>query len=137
MHTTHSAAHPAVKPKTAETAATGTSVMRVRRRGSLFARAPQPVLPGAESAGPARPVTAGLLSAKRLDVDPVVAQMTKTRQPRRTTTPLAAFHRALCMPAAKLFGVLGFAPGQLSIQSVTFTVLGLATAADGYFPHLL
>ncbi|MEA3144282.1 MAG: hypothetical protein QOG31_1606 [Thermoplasmata archaeon] len=52
-------------------------------------------------------------------------------------SPLAAINRALARPIAFLFGVLGFAPGQLSIQSFTLTVAALATMADGQWPHLL
>jgi hypothetical protein len=52
-------------------------------------------------------------------------------------SPLAAVNRALARPIAFLFGILGFAPGQLSIQSFTLTVAALATMADGQWPHLL
>ncbi|MCA1810717.1 MAG: hypothetical protein LC623_01745 [Halobacteriales archaeon] len=52
-------------------------------------------------------------------------------------SPLAHLNRALARPIAFLFGTLGFAPGQLSIQSFTLTVAALATMADGQWPHLL
>src|SRR5438105_11493032 len=52
-------------------------------------------------------------------------------------SPLAAVNRALARPIAFLFGILGFAPGQLSIQSFTLTVAALATMADGQWLHLL
>lgn len=52
-------------------------------------------------------------------------------------SPLAQVNRALARPVALLFGALGFAPGQLSIQSFTLTAAGLATVAGGQGLHLL
>lgn len=52
-------------------------------------------------------------------------------------TPLTLLNRGLAQPIAFLFGILGFAPGQLSIQSFTLTAAALATMADGTWPHLL
>jgi hypothetical protein len=52
-------------------------------------------------------------------------------------SPLTRVNRALARPIAFLFTLLGFAPGQLSIQSFTLTVAALATMADGQWPHLL
>jgi hypothetical protein len=50
---------------------------------------------------------------------------------RRRASPLVRFNRVLARPIAGLFGVLGFAPGQLSLQSLTITLAGLAAAANG------
>lgn len=109
-----------------------------KRKGRLFSRAAAPglVLPGSDVAAPARPALSSR-AGKREAVDPVVAQMTKARPRTRIGTPLSSFHRALATPIAGLFAVLGFAPGQLSIQSLTFTILGLVTAVDGQFGHML
>lgn len=52
-------------------------------------------------------------------------------------SPLTQLNRALARPIAFLFGVLGFAPGQLSLQSFTLTVAGIVTMADGEWPHLV
>jgi len=83
-------------------------------------------------------VAPGSVKANRkAELDPVVAAMMPPRQNSRIGTPLSGFNRALATPIAKLFGVLGFAPGQLSIQSLTVTVLAMATAADGLPGHLL
>jgi hypothetical protein len=127
---------PIITPVPSPAAPSPTTV--VRRKGRLFSRAAAPglVLPGSDVAAPARPVLSSR-AAKREPVDPVVAQMTKSRPRTRIGTPLSSFHRALATPIAALFGVLGFAPGQLSIQSLTFTILGLVTAVDGQFAHML
>ncbi|HUR61387.1 MAG TPA: hypothetical protein VM286_03365 [Candidatus Thermoplasmatota archaeon] len=52
-------------------------------------------------------------------------------------SPLTLLNRALAAPIAFLFGILGFAPGQLSIQSFTLTAAALFTMADGTWPHLM
>jgi hypothetical protein len=52
-------------------------------------------------------------------------------------SPLTLLNRLLARPIAFVFLLLGFAPGQLSIQSFTLTFLALATMADGQWPHLL
>lgn len=52
-------------------------------------------------------------------------------------SPLDQVNRALARPVAALFGALGFAPGQLSIQSFTLTAAALAAMADGQWRHLL
>lgn len=55
----------------------------------------------------------------------------RTPPPRPARSPLWQLNAALTRPAAALFGVLGIAPGQLSLQSVTLTVVGLLRAAGG------
>jgi hypothetical protein len=52
-------------------------------------------------------------------------------------SPLAQLNRAAATPIASLFGILGFAPGQLSIQSFTLTAAALAAMSDGQWPHLV
>jgi hypothetical protein len=64
---------------------------------------------------------------------PVRAPVGHAPQP----SPLQLVNRALARPIAFLFGVLGFAPGQLSIQSFTLTTAALATMADGQWAHLV
>ncbi|MEK6986057.1 MAG: hypothetical protein AABX89_06720 [Candidatus Thermoplasmatota archaeon] len=58
-------------------------------------------------------------------------------QPIRAPTPLARLNRFLAQPLASFFIVLGVAPGQLSLQSFTLTLVGLARAADGSWPHVV
>lgn len=43
----------------------------------------------------------------------------------------------LARPIAALFGLLGFSAGQLSIQSLTVTVVGLLRLASGEWPHVV
>ncbi len=146
MRATHSVAQPA-SPKArpepaAPTPARPTETKPQRRSGWPFFASGNPaqdvVLPGADVAAPAKPFLGQQSKASRkVDVDPVVAQMMKPRQVTRVGTPLSGLHRAIATPIAKLFGVLGFAPGQLSIQSLTVTILAMATAADGALGHLI
>lgn len=113
---------------------------RSRLHAAFFPAAPLAdiVLPGAESAAPAKSYSEnGTKAGRKAGIDPVVAALNRSRIAPRTGTPLASFHRALATPIAKLFGVLGFAPGQLSIQSLTVTILAIATMADGAFAHVL
>lgn len=42
----------------------------------------------------------------------------------------------LARPVAVLFGSLGFAPGQLSLQSLTLSILGVLRMADGRVGHI-
>jgi hypothetical protein len=58
-------------------------------------------------------------------------------QPLRVPTPLARANRLLAQPIAALFLVLGVAPGQLSLQSLTLTAVGLLRMADGTWSHVL
>jgi hypothetical protein len=55
------------------------------------------------------------------------------RPPRQRAahSPLWHLNAVLARPIAALFGLLGVAPGQLSLQSVTLTVIGLLRAANG------
>ncbi|MES2156105.1 MAG: hypothetical protein V4510_13305 [bacterium] len=141
MRATHSAANPAAASgRPTAHAPSGATAKPRRLRTSLFgaSAAADVILPGADFAAPARmPQQAGGRANRREPIDPVVAALNRPRTVARTMTPIAAFHRALASPIAKLFGVLGFAPGQLSIQSLTVTVLGVATMADGLFVHVL
>lgn len=58
-------------------------------------------------------------------------------QPQRPArSPLWHLNAALAAPIAWLFGLLGVAPGQLSLQSVTLTVVGLVRAASGEWSHV-
>jgi len=50
--------------------------------------------------------------------------------------PLTRLNQALASPVAAFVGALGFAPGQLSIQSLTVTVVGLLRMADGQWSHM-
>lgn len=58
-------------------------------------------------------------------------------QPQRPArSPLWHLNAALAAPIAWLFGLLGVAPGQLSLQSVTLTAVGLLRAAGGEWTHV-
>ncbi len=57
-------------------------------------------------------------------------------QPLRVPTPLARLNRALAQPLASLFSALGVAPGQLSLQSLTLTAVGLLRMADATWGHV-
>jgi hypothetical protein len=63
--------------------------------------------------------------------------------PARRTAPvhersvLWEANTALARPIAALFGLLGFAPGQLSLQSLTVTVVGLLRMATGAWDHVV
>lgn len=43
----------------------------------------------------------------------------------------------LARPVARLFGLLGFSAGQLSLQSLTLTVVGLLRMASGHWDHVV
>lgn len=59
-------------------------------------------------------------------------------RPERTPhSPLWHLNTALARPVAALFALLGVAPGQLSLQSVTLTAVGLLRAAGGDWTHLM
>ena len=59
-------------------------------------------------------------------------------RPQRTPhSPLWHLNATLARPLAALFGLLGVAPGQLSLQSVTLTAVGLLRAAGGDWAHLV
>ncbi len=58
-------------------------------------------------------------------------------QPLRVPTPLARANRMLAQPIAALFLLLGVAPGQLSLQSLTLTLVGLLRMADGTWSHVV
>ncbi len=59
-------------------------------------------------------------------------------RPQRTPhSPLWHINTALARPIAALFALLGVAPGQLSLQSVTLTAVGLLRAASGDWSHLV
>lgn len=60
----------------------------------------------------------------------------RPRPARRPHSPLWHINAALARPIAAVFGLLGVAPGQLSLQSVTLTALGLLRAAAGDWIHL-
>lgn len=55
----------------------------------------------------------------------------RPRSQRPPHSPLWHLNAALARPIAALFGLLGVAPGQLSLQSVTLTAVGLLRAAQG------
>lgn len=55
----------------------------------------------------------------------------RPRTPQRLRSPLWHLNAALARPIAALFGLLGIAAGQLSLQSVTLTAVGLLRAAGG------
>lgn len=146
MRPTRSGAQPAAaQGRQSGAAATPPQAEQARPRGRLRSAlfsGPAPtgavLLPGAESAAPARPGLAGQgRASRRAEIDPVVAALSRPVTVRRTGTPLTTFHRALAAPIAWVFGLLGFAPGQLSMQSLTVTVLAMATAADGGATHLI
>lgn len=62
------------------------------------------------------------------------------RAPARTErreSPLVRFNTALAYPLASFFRVLGFAPGQLSLQSLTVTIVGLVQMADGAWTRMV
>lgn len=61
-------------------------------------------------------------------------------RPRPQRTPHSALwhlNAFLARPIAAVFGLLGVAAGQLSLQSVTVTVVGLLRGAQGDWPHLV
>lgn len=58
------------------------------------------------------------------------------RRIERRDSPLTRFNTALAHPIAAFFRVLGFAPGQLSVQSLTVTIVGLVQMADGTWTHM-
>jgi hypothetical protein len=60
----------------------------------------------------------------------------RRRAPRPERGLLWEANTALARPVARLFGLLGIAPGQLSIQSLTVTVVGLLRMASGDWAHV-
>lgn len=59
------------------------------------------------------------------------------RHPQRPArSALWHLNAALATPIAWLFGMLGVAPGQLSLQSITLTAVGLLRAASGEWSHV-
>lgn len=67
-------------------------------------------------------------------VPPVDLRPRPTRTPH---SPLWHLNTALARPIAAFFALLGVAPGQLSLQSVTVTAVGLLRAAAGDWAHLV
>jgi phosphatidylglycerophosphate synthase len=65
------------------------------------------------------------------DLDPA-----RRRAPRPERGVLWDVHTALARPVARLVGLLGIAPGQLSLQSLTVTVVGLLRLASGDWAHV-
>ena len=61
----------------------------------------------------------------------------RPRPPRPQHSPLWHLNTALAQPVAALFALLGVAPGQLSLQSVTLTAVGLLRATQGTWSHLV
>ena len=57
--------------------------------------------------------------------------------PRRERSLLWETNTFLARPVAALFVALGVAPGQLSIQSLTVTLVGLLRMATGDWPHVV
>lgn len=66
---------------------------------------------------------------------PAFAQPKAREQPR--DSPVRRFNTALAHPIAAFFRALGFAPGQLSVQSLTVTIVGLSLMADGVWLHMV
>lgn len=66
------------------------------------------------------------------DLDPA-----RRRAPVHERSALWEANAFLARPIAKLFGLLGFAPGQLSIQSLTLTLVGLLRMATGDWDHVV
>lgn len=59
-------------------------------------------------------------------------------RPQRTPhSPLWHLNATLARPIATVFGLLGIAPGQLSLQSITLTAVGLLRAAGGDWAHIV
>lgn len=61
----------------------------------------------------------------------------RPRPQRSQHSPLWHLDALLAQPIAALFAILGVAPGQLSLQSVTLTAVGLLRAASGDRLHLV
>jgi hypothetical protein len=61
----------------------------------------------------------------------------RPRPQRAPHSPLWHLNALLARPLAAVFGLLGVAPGQLSLQSVTLTAVGLLRAAGGDWPQLV
>lgn len=61
----------------------------------------------------------------------------RRRAPRPERSLLWEAHTALARPVARLFGLLGIAPGQLSLQSLTVTLVGLLRLATGDWAHVV
>ena len=61
----------------------------------------------------------------------------RPRPPRAPHSPLWHLNALLARPLAAFFGLLGIAPGQLSLQSVTLTTVGILRAASGDWSHLV
>lgn len=59
----------------------------------------------------------------------------RPRPQRMPHSPLWHLNAQLARPLAAFFGLLGVAPGQLSLQSVTLTAVGLLRAAGGDWSH--
>lgn len=57
--------------------------------------------------------------------------------PRSERSLLWEANAVLARPIAALFGLLGFTAGQLSIQSLTVTAVGLLRLASGEWPHVV
>lgn len=61
----------------------------------------------------------------------------RPRTERAPHSPLWHLNAFLARPIAAVFGLLGVAPGQLSLQSITLTTVGLLRAAGGDWAHLV
>lgn len=61
----------------------------------------------------------------------------RRRAPRHQRSLLWRANTALAQPVARLFGTLGFTAGQLSLQSLTLTLVGLLRMASGEWPHVI
>lgn len=61
----------------------------------------------------------------------------RRRAPRSERSPLWHINAVLARPLATLFGLLGVSPGQLSLQSLWLSVVGLLRMASGEWAHVV
>lgn len=61
----------------------------------------------------------------------------RRRAPPHQRSLLWRANTALAQPVARLFAALGFSAGQLSLQSLTLTLVGLLRLASGEWPHVV
>lgn len=66
------------------------------------------------------------------DLDPA-----RRRAPPQERSPLWRLNTAAARPIARFFAMLGVAPGQLSLQSLTLTIVGLVRLASGEWSHVV
>jgi hypothetical protein len=81
--------------------------------------------------GPLQPETLIPWPAPRSCVPFEELDPARRRAPRPERSLLWEAHTALARPVARLFGLLGIAPGQLSLQSLTLTAVGVLRLAGG------